>query len=97
VLLTSSQGILEDLLETQELQDTEIDGRMESQSSLVWAQGRVKLHTVSAVDLDLVLVIFPDDTELDDAFWDGDDLEGGLVLGLLLEEGAVFEGGDKLW
>jgi hypothetical protein len=70
---------------------------MESQSSLVWAQGRVKLHTVSAVDLDLVLVIFPDDTELDDAFWDGDDLEGGLVLGLLLEEGAVFEGGDKLF
>jgi hypothetical protein len=97
VLLTSSQGILEDLLETQELQDTEIDSRMESQSSLVWAQGGVKLHTVSAVDLDLVLVIFPDDTELDDAFGNRDDLEGGLVLGLLLEEGAVFEGGDKLW
>jgi hypothetical protein len=97
VLLTSSQGILEDLLETQELQDTEIDSRMESQSSLVRAQGRVKLHTVSAVDLDLVLVIFPDDTELDDAFGNGDDLEGGLVLGLLLKEGAVFEGGDKLW
>jgi hypothetical protein len=97
VLLTSSQGILEDLLEAQELQDTEIDSRMESQSSLVWAQGRVKLYTVSAVDLDLVFVIFPDDTELDDAFGNGDDLEGGLVLWLLLEEGAVFEGGDKLW
>jgi hypothetical protein len=96
VLLTSSQGILEDLLETQELQDTEIDSRMESQSSLVWTQSRVELHTVSTVDLDLVLVIFPDDTELDDAFGNGDDLEGGLVLWLLLEEGAVFEGGDKL-
>jgi hypothetical protein len=70
---------------------------MESQSSLIWAQGRVKLHTVSAVDLDLVLVIFPDNAELDDAFGNGDDLEGGLVLGLLLEEGAVLEGGDKLW
>jgi hypothetical protein len=70
---------------------------MESQPSLVWAQSRVKLHTVSTVDLDLVLVVFPDDTELDDAFGDGDDLERGLVLGLLLKEGAVFEGGDKLW
>jgi hypothetical protein len=70
---------------------------MESQPSLVWAQGRVKLHTVSAVDLDLVFVIFPDDAELDDALGNGDDLEGGLVLGLLLEEGAVLEGGDKLW
>ena len=97
MLLTSSQGILEYLLEAQELQDTEIDSRVESQSSLVWAQGRIELHTVSAVDLDLVLVIFPDDTELDDAFGNGDDLEGGLVLGLLLEERTVLEGGDKLW
>jgi hypothetical protein len=54
------------------------------------------LYTVSAVDLDLVLVIFPDDTELDDAFGNRDDLEGSLVLGLLLEESAVLEGGDKL-
>jgi hypothetical protein len=96
VLLTSSQGILEDLLEAQELQDTEIDGGMEPQSSLVWAQGRVELHTVSAVYLDLVLVIFPDHTELYDPFGNGDDLEGSLVLGLLLKERAVLESGDKL-
>lgn len=65
---------------------------MESQSSLVGAQRGVELHTVAAVDLRLVLVVFPDDAELDDALGDGDDLEGGLVFGFLLEEGGVFEG-----
>ena len=97
VELTSSQSVLEDLLETQELQNTEIDGRVESQSSLVWSKSAVELHTVSAVDLDLVLVIVPDDTELDDSFWDGNDLEGGTVFWVLLEKGGVLEGWGKLW
>jgi hypothetical protein len=35
-ILTSSQGILEDLLKTQELQDAQVDSGMESESSLVW-------------------------------------------------------------
>lgn len=55
------------------------------------------MNSVSAVDLDLVLVIFPDDTELDDAFWDGGDLESFLVFWVLLEEGRVLEGGGQLW
>ena len=90
--LTSSQGILEDLLETQELQDGKIDGRVQTETALVWAEGRVELDSVAAVDLDLVLVVLPDDTELDDPLWNGDDLEGGLVFGVLFKEGAVFEG-----
>lgn len=65
---------------------------MESQTALVWAKSRVELDTVAAVDLWLPLVVFPDDSELDDALGDGDDLQGGLVLGVLFEEGAVFEG-----
>lgn len=90
--LTSSQSILEDLLETQELQDTEIDGRVESQSSLVWSECAVELYTESTVDLDLVVVIFPDNSELDNSFWDGNDLEGGTVFWVLFEEGGVLEG-----
>ena len=70
---------------------------MESKATFVWAEGRIELNAISAVYLGLKLVIFPDDTELDDAFGNGDDLEGGLVLGLLLEERTVLEGGDKLW
>jgi len=45
----------------------------------------------------LPLIVLPDNTELDDALGDGDNLEGGLVFGVLLEEGAVFEGRDQLW
>jgi hypothetical protein len=54
------------------------------------------LHTVSTVDLELSLIVLPDDSELDDALGNGDDLESGLVLWLLLKESAVFEGRGKL-
>jgi hypothetical protein len=95
--LTSGESILEDLLETQELQDGKVDGRVESETTLVRTKGGVELYSVSAVDLALALVIFPDDTELDDTLGDGGDLEGLLVLGVLLEEGGVLEGRDQLW
>jgi len=65
---------------------------VETETTLVWAESRVELHTVSAVDLDVVLVIFPDDTELNDTLWDGNNLEGGFEFWLLLKEGAVLEG-----
>ena len=94
--LTSSQSILEDLLEAQELQDGQVDRRVQAETALVWAEGGVELDSVAAVDLDLVLVVFPDNSKLDDALRDGNDLEGGLVFGVLFEEGAVFEGGDQL-
>ena len=95
VKLTSSQGILEDLLETQELQDAEVDSWVESQTTLVWTKSRVELNTISTVDLQLSLVIFPDNSELDDSLGDGDDLEGNLVFWILLKECAVFEGRDE--
>jgi hypothetical protein len=65
---------------------------MQAETALVGAEGRVELDSVAAVDLDLVLVVFPNYAELDDALGDGDDLEGGLVFWVLFEEGAVFEG-----
>ena len=70
VTLTSSQSILEDLLKTEELEDGEIDSRMESQSAFVWAESRVELHAITAVDLDAALVVLPHDAELDYAFRD---------------------------
>lgn len=95
-LLTSGKSILEDLLETQELQDGEVHGRVESQTTLVRPKGRVELHSVSSVDLALALVIFPYYSELNDTLWDGGHLECLLVLGVLLEQRAVLEGGDQL-
>jgi len=50
----------------------------------------------TTVDLDLALVIFPCDSELDDALWDGSDLESLAVLWVLLEQGRVLEGGGQL-
>jgi hypothetical protein len=69
---------------------------VQSETTLVWAEGGIELHTVATVDLDLVLVVLPDDAELDDTLRDGDDFEGDLVFGVLFEESAVFEGGDQL-
>lgn len=69
---------------------------METQTTLVWTESRVELNAITTVDLGLELIVLPNDAELNDTLWDGDDLEGGLVLGMLLEERGVLEGGSKL-
>jgi hypothetical protein len=69
-LLTSSQGILENLLKAQELQNRQVDSRVESETALVRAESRIELNAISAVDLGLKFVILPDDTELDDTLRD---------------------------
>lgn len=92
---TSSQSILEYLLETKELEDGEVDGGVEAQAALVRAKGGVELNTVTMVDLDLALVVFPDDAELDDALGNGDNRKSSLVLGVLLEESRFLKGRGK--
>jgi len=84
--LTAGQGILENLFEAQELKNRQVHRGMEPQPTLVWPQCRVELHTVSAIDLDSTLVIFPGDSELDDPFGDRGNFESGLVFRILLEE-----------
>ena len=93
----AGQGVLEDLLEAQELEHGEVDGGVQAEAALVGAQGGVELHAEGIVDLDLALVVLPHYAELDDALGDGDDFEGVAVFGVLLEERAVLEGGGKLW
>lgn len=83
--LTSGEGILEYLLEAEELQDGEVDAGVEAQAALVWAQSRVELHTVSAVHLQVAGVVFPDYTELNDSLGNRDNLECCPVLGKLLQ------------
>jgi hypothetical protein len=70
---------------------------VQPETTLVGAKGRVKLDTVAAVDLDVALVVLPDNTELNDALGNGDDLEALAVLGVLLEEGGLLKGAGKLW
>jgi hypothetical protein len=92
----ASERILEDLLKTQELEDREVDSGVETETALVGTKSGVELHTVTLIDLALALVVLPDNTELDDTLGNGGNLEGLLVLGVLLEEGGGFEGGDEL-
>lgn len=94
--LTPCESILEDLFETQELQNGQIDSRVKTETALVGTESRVELDTVTIVDLALVLVVLPDYSELDDALRNGHDLESLLVLWVLLEEGGGLEGGNKL-
>lgn len=74
----------------------QVDGGVESKTALVWAEGRVELHTVSPVDAELALVVLPGDAELDNSLGNGGDLQSGAVFGVLLEEAAVFEGAGQL-
>ena len=69
---------------------------MKSQTAFVGPQRGVELHPVASVDLYFILVVLPDDAELDHTLWDGDDLEGGLVFRVFLKESGVFKGGGEL-
>ena len=92
----SGESILEDLLKAKELENGQVDRRVQTQTALVRTQGRVELDAETAVDLDLALVVLPDDAELDDALGDRHDPQRRPVLGVLLEQRAVLEGDDEL-
>lgn len=59
---------------------------MQSETTLVWTEGRVELDSVTPVDGDGTVISLPSDSEGDDSLWDLDDLEGSSVFWLLLEE-----------
>ena len=69
---------------------------MEAQAALEGAEDGVILHAETVVDLDVALVILPGDAELDDTLGHGDHLQGGPVLRVALEQGAVLECEDEL-
>ena len=53
------QRILEDLLETKELDNSQIYGRVKTQAAFVRSNRIIELHTVSCIHLYLSLVIYP--------------------------------------
>lgn len=78
----ASEGVLEDLLESEELENREVDGWVETETTLVWAESRVELDTVATVDGYGSVIALPGDTELDDTLGDLDNLESLAVLGV---------------
>jgi len=94
----AGKSVLEDLLETEELEDREVHGGVETETTLVRAEGRVELNTETAVDSDSAVVTLPSNTELDDTLGDLDNVESSAVLGVDGEEGLDGLGdlGDRL-
>ena len=82
------QGVFEDLLEAKELDDGQVDRRMEAQTALVGADRGVELHTVATVDLNLAVVIDPGNAEHDDALGLDEALHkaGFFPLGVLVDD-----------
>jgi len=94
----TSQGVLEDLLETEakistariainsQLQDGKVDSGVQSETTLVRTESRVELNSETPVDGDRSVIPLPSDSEVDDSLRNLNDIECSSVLGVLDEE-----------
>ncbi len=73
------KGILEGLLEGKELHDGQVYRGMETDAALVGADGTVHLHTETAVDLYVSIIVQPRNAEDDHTLRLGDALEDFLI------------------
>ena len=62
------EAVFEDLLETEEFDDGQVDRRVETQAALVRADGAVELNAVAFVHLHVALIVYPGNAEHDDPF-----------------------------
>ena len=90
------QRIFERLFEGQELENAEIDRAMETNASLVGADGVVVLHTIAHVGAHVAAIVGPRDAEGVDALRDAqalhevDFVELGVLVVLLFDGGEHF-------
>ena len=61
------EGVFENLLKAQKLDDGQVDGGMEPQAALIGPDGRIELHPVAPVHLHLAGVVHPGHPEHDHA------------------------------
>ena len=80
----SGQGVFKDLLKSEEFENSDVYGRMETKTALVRSDRAVELYAVSAVDLNLSVVIGPRNTEFDLALRLGQTLKQGEFSVLIL-------------
>src|SRR5690606_27799444 len=71
----TGEGVLEDLLEPEELHDAEVHRGVEAQAAVVVPERRVELDPDPAVDVDLALVVLPRHPEDDLALGFADALD----------------------
>ena len=90
------EGVLEHLLETEELEDAQVHGGVEAQTALVRTDGAVVLHTITAVYLHFTFVIHPRHAEDDGALRFNDALKDTIVFVLLVGSDYGGDGGNHL-
>ena len=83
----AGQGVFENLLEAQEFDDAQVDGRVQSQAALIRPNCAVELHSHATVHLHFALIIHPRNAENDLALGLNNALQnaGSFVFRLLLE------------
>ena len=92
----AGQGVLQNLLKAEELDDTLVHARVEAQAALVRADCRVELDAVTAVDLHLALIVGPCDAELHHAFRLDDAFEHARFLIFRMLRDHRFEAFENL-
>ena len=75
-----SEGILENLLKAQELDDAQVYGRVQAKATLVWANGTVELDTIALVYMNLAGIVSPRHTEHNHTLRLYNPLQDGLLL-----------------
>ena len=92
----AGQGVLQNLLEAEELDDALVHARMETQAALVRADSGVELDAVTTIDLHLALIVGPCDAELYHAFRFDNALEHTRLLIFRMLRDHRFEAFENL-
>ena len=82
----AGQGILENLLKREELEDGSVHTGVESESTLVGADGTVELDAEATVNVDFTCIVGPGHTEMDEALGLDHALNDRNVLWICLED-----------
>src|SRR5574344_3056208 len=90
------EGVLEDLLEREELEGAELDRGVKAEAALVWTDRAVHLDAVAAVDADDALVVHPRNAEHDHALGFDHALENRVLFVLLVGLEHGIEGRQHL-
>jgi hypothetical protein len=83
------EGVLEGLLEAEELDNALVNGGMEAKTALVRTDRAVELDSEAAVYLNATVIIYPRNAELDDSFGLNDSFKNAKldVFGMCLDHG----------
>ena len=91
------EGVFEGLLESEKLENAEIDRTVKAQSAFVGADGVVVLHAIAHVGADIAFVVRPRDAESVDTLRNAKALDevDALKFGMLVV--FLFDGGEYLF